>query len=120
MLKPQDLYLYLNEESTNFRKMLIEAGFSENIFEYKDTEKLEFYIIRQEDCDFEMKSYGNADIIFIGTDTSAVRRIIDNTCKSVLAFENENACLYFLYSIVSEYVFGMVKEFDFAETDYRE
>lgn len=115
MLKPQDLYLCLKEKSTDFRTKLIEAGFPASVFENKDTKKLEFCIIRQEDYDFEMESYGDADIIFIGTDTAAVRRIIDNTWKSVLAFKDDTACLYFLYSIVSEYVFGMVKEFDLAE-----
>ena len=112
MLKPQDLYLCLYEENTDFRSKLIQAGFPENIFECKEADKVEFYIIKQKDGIPEERDYGNADIIYIGTDTSAVRHIIDNTCKSVLAFENENACLYFLYSIVSEYVFGMVKEFD--------
>lgn len=116
MLKPQDLYLCLHEENTDFRSKLIQAGFSENIFKCKEADKVEFYIIKQEDSISEKRDYGNADIIiFIGTDTVAVRHIIDNTCKSVLAFENENACLYFLYSIVAEYVFGMFKEFDWFE-----
>lgn len=115
MLKPQDLYLCLHEENTDFRSKLIQAGFSEKIFECKETDKIEFCIINQEDGISEERDYGNADIIYIGTDTVAVRHIIDNTCKSVLAFENEKACLYFLYSIVAEYVFGMFKEFDWFE-----
>ena len=115
MLKPRNLYLCLHEENSDFRSKLIQAGFSENIFECKAADKVEFYIIKQEDIISWKRDYGNANIIYIGTDTSAVRRFIDNTCKSVLAFKDDTACLYFLYSVVSEYVFGTVKEFEWAE-----
>jgi len=82
MLKPRNLYLCIHEENSDFRSKLIQAGFSENIFECKAADKVEFYIIKQDDSISGKRDYGNANIIYIGTDTSAVRRIIDNTCKS--------------------------------------
>lgn len=116
MILPGDLYLCLNEINTDFRSKIINAGFSESIFENQDIDKHEFCIVDAESENFEADNYKSAYILCISSTPENVRKIVDkNPCARVLAFKNETACLYFLYDFVSFFVFGMFKDSDLAE-----